>query len=50
MEKAWSDMTAKERQESRFEKWLSGEGLDFSSPETKASYQAKITRFKDAVQ
>lgn len=50
MEKAWSDMTDKERQEVRFEKWLSGEDLDFASPETKASYQAKITRFKDAVQ
>ena len=50
MEKTWKDMNRAERQEARFEKWLSGPGLDFVSPEAKASYHRKITRFKDAVQ
>ena len=50
MEKAWKDMSTEEKQEDRFEKWFAGEGLDFSSPEAKASFEAKITRFKDVVQ
>lgn len=50
MEKARNDMTIEEKQEDRFNRWLSAEGFDFESLEAKASYQTKITRFKDAVQ
>lgn len=50
MEKDWKQLTIEERQEARFERWLAGEGLDFASPEARASYQRKITRFKDVVQ
>ena len=50
MKKKWEEMTKEERQEARFERWLAGEGLEFKSPETKARYQRRIIRVKDAVQ
>ena len=51
MEKKWEEMTAEERQEARFDKWLSPpDGIAFKSPEAEASHKAIITRFKDAVQ
>ncbi len=49
MEKRWEEMSAKEKRESRFETWLSAQGVQFQSPEAGASYKAAITRFKDAV-
>jgi hypothetical protein len=55
MEKKWEQMTADEKQEVAFQKLLSpkdpqGNDLAFQSPETKANYQASITRLKDAIQ
>ncbi|MBW1767425.1 MAG: uroporphyrinogen decarboxylase, partial [Deltaproteobacteria bacterium] len=50
MEKEWQEMSVKERQESRFNRWLSPEGLQFESPDTEAAYKANITRLKDTVQ
>jgi len=50
MEKTWKEMTREERQEARFDRWLSGEGLQFKSPEAKARYERRITRMKDAIQ
>jgi hypothetical protein len=50
MVKTWENMTAEERQEARFARWLSGEGLQFKSPDAKARYQRRVTRLKDAVQ
>ena len=43
-------MSVEEKQESRFNKWLSPENVQFESPDTEASYKASITRLKDAVQ
>ena len=43
-------MSREERQKARFESWLSGDGLDFKSPEAKTQYKERITRLKDAIQ
>ena len=50
MEKKWEEMSAKEKRESRFQTWLSAQGVQFKSPEAEASYKASVTRFKDALQ
>jgi Uroporphyrinogen decarboxylase (URO-D) len=50
MAKGWENMTAEERQEARFARWLSGQGLQFKSADAKARYQRRVTRIKDAVQ
>jgi len=50
MDKKWEEMTREQRQEVRFERWLSGDGLDFKSPAAKSEYQKRITRLKDAIQ
>ena len=50
MEKAWEEMTARERQEARFAEMMAGEGLEFKTPELKAKYQRRVTRLKDAIQ
>jgi hypothetical protein len=49
MEKKWEEMSAKEKRESRFQTWLSAEGVKFQSPEAEATYKAAIMRFKNAV-
>ena len=41
---------ADEKQEARFETWLSGEGIPFVSPEAEEDYKAKVTLIKDAIQ
>ncbi len=50
MEKTWKEMTAKEKQEVRFEKWIAGDGIHFINNDARASYQRKTTRLRDAVQ
>ena len=49
MEKKWEELTAEEKREARFERWLAAEGVQFQSAETEAAYKATITRFKDAL-
>src|SRR5512136_172136 len=49
MEKKWQEMSAKEKRESRFQTWLSAQGVQFQNPEAEAIYKAAIARFKDAV-
>lgn len=49
MEKKRKEMSAAEKRESRFQSWLAAEGVQFQTPEAKASYHAAILRFKDAV-
>ena len=49
MDKKWEDMSAKEKREARFDRWLAAEGVRFHSAEAEATYKAAITRFKDAV-
>ena len=41
---------ADEKQEDRFETWLSGEGIPFASPEAEEDYKARVTLIKDAIQ
>lgn len=55
MEKQWHEMTADEKQETQFQKLLTpkdpeGNDLKFQSKEAEATYQASLTRIKDAVQ
>ena len=50
MEKQWQEMNREERQEARFERWMVGAGLEFKNAESKARYQRRITRLKDAIQ
>jgi len=50
MEKKWEEMTADEKQEALFQKWLSPEGVEFSSPETEKLYKERATRIKDTIQ
>lgn len=50
MEKQWSEMSIREKQNARFDKLLAAEGLDFVNPEAKARFQRRITRLRDAIQ
>ena len=50
MEKKWEEMTVREKQDYRFEKWLYPEGIIFENPEAEADYKARITRMRDAIQ
>jgi hypothetical protein len=47
MEKEWKAMSAAEKREARFQKWLAAEGIQFESPQTEANYKSAIQRFKD---
>lgn len=49
-EKKWEKMTPEERQEARFQTWLNPKNVNFVSPETKAAYEARANRLKDAIQ
>ena len=37
MEKVWQEMSIKERQEARFNTWLSGQNIHFVNPEAKTA-------------
>jgi len=55
MEKQWEEMTAEEKQETLFARWMSpkdpqGNDLKFQSPEAEKDYKERITRTKDAIQ
>jgi len=50
MEKKWEEMSSDEKQEARFQRWLSPEGVEFSSPEAEKAYKERATRIKDAIQ
>jgi hypothetical protein len=47
MEKQWKDMSASEKRQARFEKWLAAEGIQFESPEAETHYKAAVQRFID---
>jgi len=42
-------MTPAEKREARFQTWSAAEGVQFESPEAKASYNAAVARFRDVV-
>lgn len=41
---------AEQKQEERFNIWLSGEGIPFADEQAKATYQERVTMVKDAIQ
>ena len=50
MEKRWEELSAGEKQEAMFQKWLSPQGVKFTSPQAEKAYKQRVTRIKDAVQ
>jgi hypothetical protein len=50
VEKKWEELSSDEKQEERFESWLSPQGVEFASPEAEKSYRERVTRIKDAIQ
>jgi uroporphyrinogen-III decarboxylase len=50
MEKKWEEMSSDEKQEARFQRWISPEGVTFASPEAERLYKERATRIKDAIQ
>ena len=50
MEKKWEEMSADEKQEAMFQRWLSPQDIEFVSPEAERLYKERITRIKDARQ
>jgi len=50
MEKQWSELTPKEKQDQRFERWLSPPGIQFSSPDAEKGYKERVTRVVRAFQ
>ena len=49
MEKKWEEMSADERREELFSRFLSPEGVAFVSPESEMAYKERATRIKDAI-
>jgi len=50
MEKSWKEMTAAERRQVRYQRWLFPEGVQFRSAETEDYYKKSVTRFIDALE
>jgi hypothetical protein len=50
MAKEWAELTPEEKREERFKRWLSPQGVTFSSPKAEKAYQEKVTRFASAFQ
>ena len=50
MEKKWEEMTADEKQETLFQRWISPEGVEFASPQAEKLYKERATRIKNAIQ
>lgn len=48
-ERAWSDLSAEEKREKRFDRWLSPPGITFPNGEVERGYQERVTRFIKAV-
>lgn len=44
MENNWSGLSASEKREKRFERWLSAEGIKFNRPEAEQKYKNIVTR------
>ena len=50
MAKEWAELTPAEKREERFKRWLSPQGVTFSSPKAEKGYKARVTRFIKAFQ
>jgi hypothetical protein len=46
----WSSLTPGEKRKARLEAWVSGDHIQFESPEAKAKYRQRATLFKDALE
>jgi hypothetical protein len=50
MDANWNKLSPAEKQEARFEAWLSPEGMQFASPEAEKAYKGRVQMIKDVVQ
>ncbi len=50
MAKEWAELTPEEKREERFKRWLSPQGVTFSSPQAEKAYKERVTRFTRAFQ
>jgi hypothetical protein len=50
MERKWEELTADEKRDQLWQRWLSPPGVKFSSPEAEKAYKERTTRIKDAVE
>ncbi len=50
MVKKWEELTADEKQEEMFNKWLSPQGVEFVNPQAEKAYKERVNRIKDAIQ
>ena len=50
MERKWEELSPDEKREAMFQRWLSGEGVKFASPESEKTYKERATRLKDAIE
>ena len=46
----WNSLTAAQKRQFRLDAWVRGDGVQFDSPEAKASYQERAQRFRDALE
>jgi hypothetical protein len=49
IDKKWTDLSAGERREERFQRWLSPPGVKFSGSEAKKNYKERVNRFIKAL-
>jgi hypothetical protein len=47
MDKKWRELSAEQKRQARFGKWLSAEGIRFENPQAETNYKAAIERFKN---
>ncbi len=50
MDKQWVELTPEEKREERFKRWLSPQGVTFSSPNAEKGYKDRVNRFIKAFQ
>ena len=48
--KNWTSLTAEEKRNYRLDAWVSGDSIQFDSPEAKAKYRERAKRFRDALE
>jgi len=46
----WKSLTAEEKRKIRLDAWVRGDGIQFESPEARAKYTERTTRFRDALE
>ncbi|MFC1948714.1 uroporphyrinogen decarboxylase family protein [Chloroflexota bacterium] len=50
MKEQWEELSADEKQEELFEKWISPGDIEFDSPQAEKQYKERTSRIKDAIQ